>query len=335
MTQRATVLAQQTAPPPVPDVPVEALVPTYAGPGSGSRFLPLLGMQVHYRDEGPAVAAGGAASLPLLLIHGTASSLHTWDGWVERLAGAPPGGGGRRVVRVDLPGFGLTGPAPDAKARGFYSNAAYVTFLLAFADAVLGPGSRFVIGGNSLGGELAWWVAVDAPARVAGLVLVDAVGYDDLPEEVPEGWGIAGGSGGGDDGKQQTKQKRAPVGLTMAGIRRTVESMYGDPARVTDGTVRRYFDMMRRQGNRGALRARLAVAWPPQRSDAIRQVAAPTLILWGGRDKLTVPSQAEKFHRDIHGSALVSFAALGHLPMEEDPATTAPHVLSFLRRHGL
>ena len=60
-------------------------------------------MRVHYHDEG--------AGPPLVLIHGTASSLHTWEGWASRLSSH------RRVVRLDLPGFGLTGAAPDGDYR--------------------------------------------------------------------------------------------------------------------------------------------------------------------------------------------------------------------------
>jgi hypothetical protein len=82
----------------VPDQPVEALKPKWAPPPS--RFVDVAGMSVHLRDEGrrddPA---------PVLLLHGTSSSLHAWDGWTSELAGT------RRVVRFDLPAFGLTFPA--------------------------------------------------------------------------------------------------------------------------------------------------------------------------------------------------------------------------------
>ena len=56
-------------------------------------------MAVHLRDEGRR-----DDPMPLVLLHGTSASLHTWDGWVAEL------GPGRRILRFDLPGFGLTGP---------------------------------------------------------------------------------------------------------------------------------------------------------------------------------------------------------------------------------
>jgi len=83
------------------DLPIAALKQKYAG--GASRFALIEGMNVHYRDEG--------AGPPLVLIHGTLSSLHTWDGWVGQLAPH------RRVIRLDLAGFGLTGPAPDRDYR--------------------------------------------------------------------------------------------------------------------------------------------------------------------------------------------------------------------------
>ncbi len=71
-----------------------------------SVFLEVAGMRVHVRDEGPREDA-----CPIVLIHGTSSSLHTWDGWAAALKEQ------RRVVRFDLPGFGLTGPSPDGIFR--------------------------------------------------------------------------------------------------------------------------------------------------------------------------------------------------------------------------
>src|SRR5437762_2343217 len=78
-----------------PDRPVSALTDRWATPPS--RFVPVLGMQVHVRDEGRS-----DDPVPIVLLHGTSASLHTWDGWADALARS------RRVVRFDLPGFGLT-----------------------------------------------------------------------------------------------------------------------------------------------------------------------------------------------------------------------------------
>ena len=129
-----------------PDKPVAELAQRWAQPPS--RFLLVQGMQVHLRDEGPR-----DDPTPIVLLHGTADSLHTWDGWSAVLSAQ------RRVIRFDLPGFGLTGPDPQAD----YSIQAYVRFVLAVLDQ-LGV-ERVVLGGNSLGGEIAWQTAVAQPQR--------------------------------------------------------------------------------------------------------------------------------------------------------------------------
>jgi pimeloyl-ACP methyl ester carboxylesterase len=114
-----------------------------------SRYLDLGPTRVHYRDEGR-----GADDRPtLLLVHGTFASLHTWDAWVERLAAD------YRVVRVDLPAHGPTGPHD-----GGYRIADLVTVLEGVRDAL------------SLG-EVAWRYALDYPDRTAALVLLDSIGY--------------------------------------------------------------------------------------------------------------------------------------------------------------
>jgi pimeloyl-ACP methyl ester carboxylesterase len=148
-----------------PDRSVESLRERWAAPPS--QFLRIDGMQVHLRDVGPR-----DDPLPIILLHGTGASLHTWQGWVDELSAA------RRVITVDLPGYGLTGPEPS----GDYSNPRYVRFVTALADA-LGV-ARFVLGGNSMGGEIAWETAVAHPARVVKLVLVDAGGYPLAPRSV-------------------------------------------------------------------------------------------------------------------------------------------------------
>src|SRR5690606_28609769 len=130
-------------------------------------FLWIDGMQVHVRDEGPR-----DDRRPIVLIHGTSASLHTWDGWVAALAGQ------RRVIRFDLPGFGLTGPAPDNN----YTVERYADFTVRVMNAL--AVSRAVVGGNSLGGEVAMETALRAPERVAGLVLVDSAGYPFTPESM-------------------------------------------------------------------------------------------------------------------------------------------------------
>ncbi len=140
-----------------PDADRAALEAAHAGPPS--RFVDVLGLRVHLRDTGPR---DGPA---VLMLHGFGASLHTWEGWAAGL------GDRFRVIRLDLPGFALTGPDPG----GDYSDARGVAVLAALLDA-LGVERAAVIG-NSLGGRLAWRFALAHPDRVARLVLVAPDGF--------------------------------------------------------------------------------------------------------------------------------------------------------------
>jgi pimeloyl-ACP methyl ester carboxylesterase len=286
-----------------PDRPVDELKTRWAPPPS--TFVPLQGMSVHLRDEGVR-----GDELPILLLHGTTSSLHTWDGWAEALASK------RRVVRVDLPGFGLTGPFPHDD----YRVERYVAFVIALLDSLGIP--RAIIAGNSFGGQIAWELAATAPERVAALILVDAVGYPFVPESIPIGFRICMSPW-----LRPAATRLFPRGIVKASVR----NVYGNPARVSDALVDRYYELALRQGNRRALGLRLDQFMPGEASAArIATLALPTLILWGRRDRLVPPETADRFARDIAGSQLRVFEALGHVPHEEDPETTVAAVQGFL-----
>jgi pimeloyl-ACP methyl ester carboxylesterase len=285
-----------------PDRPVSELAARWAAPPS--TFLEVAGLAAHVRDEGPR-----DDPMPVVLLHGTSASLHTWDGWVEALAP------GRRVVRVDLPGFGLTGPAPD----GDYRIERYVEFVTALLDA-LGIECG-VLAGNSFGGWVAWETALAHPARVAALVLVDAAGYPLQSESVPIGFRIA---------QVPLLNRLMQVTLPRGVVESSLRNTYGDPSRVSPELVDRYYELTLRAGNRTALAQRFAAGRHSGQTERLGELQTPALIVWGGRDRLIPPGYAERFHRDIPGSRLVVFPELGHVPHEEDPAATVAAVRSFL-----
>jgi pimeloyl-ACP methyl ester carboxylesterase len=285
-----------------PDRPVDTLTARWATPPS--TFATINGLSVHLRDEGPRDDPE-----PVLLLHGTSASLHTWEGWVSALKTT------RRVVTVDLPGFGLTGP----NATGDYRSAAYVQFVLAVAEHL--KLERFVLGGNSLGGDIAWQTAVQAPARVSRLVLVDAAGYPMASTSVPLGFRIA---------RTPLLRDLMRVTLPRAMVASSVRNVYGDPARVSGELIDRYAELTLRAGNREALALRFAQSDFGAQAARIRELKMPTLILWGGQDRLIPPEHGQRFARDIAGSRLVVFDDLGHVPHEEDAARTVSVVQEFL-----
>ena len=288
-----------------PDRSLESLVPRWAPPPSD--FIELDGLLVHVRDQGPS-----SDPLPIVLIHGTSASLHTWEGWATELAQT------RRVISFDLPGFGLTGPNAD----GDYRDARYVAFTRNLL-ARLGVG-RAIVGGNSLGGGVAWELALADPARVAGLVLVDATGFNFVPESLPLGFRIA---------RMPVLREAMRWVLPRRAIEQTVIDVYGDPSRVTAALVDRYYELTLREGNRVALMQRMDQLAPGP-VERLPEIKVPTLILWGGKDRLIPPTWGEAFHRAIPGSRLVSFPGLGHVPQEEDPAATLAALRDWLPAVG-
>jgi pimeloyl-ACP methyl ester carboxylesterase len=293
-----------------PDRAVSTLVARWAPPPSD--FVEIKGQLVHLRDEGPR-----EDPLPIVLIHGTSASLHTWEGWVKALKGQ------RRIISFDLPGFGLTGPFSGQYEPGNekdkYSGDAYARFVVDLLDAL--KVDRAVLGGNSLGGEVAWRTAVLAPPRVAALVLVDAAGPPFVPQRLPLGFQLA---------RIPVLNRVSEFALPRALVEESVRSVYGDPSKVTPELVDRYFELTLRDGNRQALRQRMEGLVPGEHAERIATLKQPTLILWGGRDKLIPPATAQLFQRQIAGSQLVLFPELGHVPQEEDPARSVQPVKAFL-----
>lgn len=289
-----------------PDRPVETLVARWAP--APSDFIEIKGQLVHLRDEGPR-----GDPVPIVLLHGTSASLHTWEGWAKALKVQ------RRVISFDLPGFGLTGPFAGQYTPDDYRGDTYARFVVDLLDALQLP--RVVLGGNSLGGEIAWRVATLAPDRVERLILVDAAGPPFTPESMPIGFTamrlpVLG----------WISQHLTPREL----VAESVANVYGDPSRVTAALVDRYYELTLREGNRRALNRRLNQMVIGEDAGRIAQVKQPTLILWGARDRLIPPAVGRDFAQRITGSRLVVLDGLGHVPQEEDPVRSFEPVKDFL-----
>ena len=238
-----------------PDIPRAELLARYAPPPS--QFAEIEGMRVHYRDEG--------SGPPLVLVHGTSSSLHTWDRWAALLSSH------RRVVRLDLPGFGLTGPAPDRD----YRAERYARVVAALMDR-LGV-ARADVAGNSLGGRVALTFTLAHPERVRKLVLVDAAGL--RGQRPPAIFRLARTPRG--------EPALSPGGAAVAHPARTCVEVYGDPGRVDEAIVDRYQDSTapRATGSRAP-----SIGWnravDPDLDERLGEVRAPTLAPVGGAGSL-------------------------------------------------
>lgn len=287
-----------------PDADRGGAIAEFTQPDSHFVTLPN-GARVHVRISGKADGA------PVVLLHGFASSSWAWDGWTAALA--PD----YRVIRIDLPGHGLTFLPADAAP-----NAVGARFLAQTLNAL--HIERAVIGGNSMGGALAGRFAAAHPDRVLALILVDApppnAGPPARVQRMTRAWYApllricfrwAGGS------------LIMRYGMSVGG---------GKGAPVTDAAVHRA-DVFWRL-HRGEILRAAAPSATAEHEDVSR-ITAPVLIMQGGEDKLVPRAAAEAWKAALPNAQLMLLPGLGHTPHEEDPTRTAGDVRHFLRANGL
>ena len=289
-----------------PDIPWPELEAKYANAQSKYADLPG-GLHIHYRDQ------GNPAGPTVVLVHGFAASLHAWEPWVARL------GTEYRIISLDLPGHGLT-RAPQGYVASADTNVAVVDELTRRLGA-----ERFVLGGNSMGGGVAWNYALQHPDRLRGLMLVDSAGWPN-PREQGEGPPAIFRLLGNPVGRAVLKSFD-PTPLAERGLK----SAYVDPKLVTPELVARYTDLARAPGHKDILltmqnRPRAAVS-----AETFASIGIPTLVMVGEADKVIPPAQSRSLAAAIPGAKLVAYPGVGHVPMEQTPDRSAADVAAFLK----
>ena len=283
------------------DISVEELKKEYAN--EHSKFIEINEMQVHFRDEGEG--------FPIVLVHGTASSLHTWDAWTNELKKT------NRVIRMDLPAFGITGPNKNAD----YSIESYTTFLHSFVEKL--NLEKFHLAGNSLGGNIAWNYAAEQPAKVEKLILVDASG---LPtnKEPPAIFKMA---------KTPVLRSLFLYVTPKMLITKNIKEVYADDDKVTDELVTRYHKMALRAGNRQAFIDRAKTDFKLDakiNTDRLKSIQTPTLLIWGAKDLWIPLDNGKRMNRILVNSKLEVLENSGHVPMEENPKESLELLKNFL-----
>ncbi|MGK0249753.1 MAG: pimeloyl-ACP methyl ester carboxylesterase [Oleispira sp.] len=268
-----------------------------------SKFLAVDDLIIHYRDEGTGPT--------LVLLHGVASSLHTWDDWVERLVPY------YRIIRIDLPGHGLTGNDPSVER---YETPYMVDKLDKFLNAL--SIDDIYLAGNSLGGYISWNYALYRPDRVKKMVLLDAAGF---PQDMPFFMNLAA----------------LPVIGELNGFMMpkfimdmNIKAAFGDGDKVTDELQQRYFDLTMRQGNRAALvnvfRTMKEQSHQSNLGDRVKEIQVPTLLMWGDQDEWVPLSIMKQFEEALPNSQSIVYEGVGHMPMEELPIQTSRDAHGFL-----
>lgn len=257
--------------------------------------------RLHVRDSGPRQGP------VVVLLHGFGSSLQTWDAWAQGLSQT------HRVIRLDLPGSGLSAPDPDRD----YSDARSLQMLVRLLDE-LGV-SRASVVGHSMGGRIAWTFAARHPERMDRLVLV-----------APDGFASVGFDYG--------KAMDVPASLGLMRhvlpqplLRMNLKAAYAQPETLTDALTTRYHELLRAPGARQAMLERLQQTVLQEPLPLLRQIRATTLLVWGEADAMIPLSNARDYLQAIRGSRLLSWPGVGHLPQEEAAQATLQSVADFLR----
>jgi pimeloyl-ACP methyl ester carboxylesterase len=289
-----------------PDTNRQAMIEKYGGKDARFAEGPA-GMTVHWRE------AGCARCPPVILLHGTSASLHTWSPLIERL------GVEYRIIVYDQPGHGLTGrhPADDYSVNGMFQALNAV----AAAAGV----ERFILGGNSMGGWIAWRYALAYPERVDALILLDAGGVPLREGETAPPLNL---------GFRLARNPLARPIVENFTPRSLIEQSLLDTTAVdtivTPEMIDRYWELLRFPGNRRAAAISLTVDREIQVAERLREISQPTLIIWGADDQLIHPSAALTFDERIPNADVLVLSGVGHLPMEEAPDETANAIRRFL-----
>lgn len=276
--------------------------------------------------------AGGAVAEPALFVHGLGGSSQNWTDLAGLLRERTD------IEAIDLPGFGRSEPPRDRR----YSIQAQTRTVIAYLQQSGRAPVHLV--GNSMGGAISVHVAAQRPDLVRTLTLISPavpdvnwwrvhpLRSDPLLALVVVPW--LGNS--------------ALRKLAQVAPERRVEGMlaacFADPSRfparrraeaVIEATERAstpWANEALLRATRGLVRSQLL-----QRREgwaAIRRIAAPTLVLWGDRDRLVAPELAGHVAAEIAGARLLVLADTGHVAMMEDPNTSARAIHAFVADTG-
>ena len=270
-----------------PDKDLARLLEKYAQ--SPSTFTTIAGTKLHDRDSGPKTAPA------LVFLHGFGSSLHTWDTWAAALDKD------YRVIRLDLPGFGLSGE----NTENDFSDSHDLAVIMGLLDTLHISKSSFIV--NSLGGKLAWQIVYTYPERVEKLILISPDGFASLGFEY-------------DKQPDSSFMLNAMVWtLPKPALKMNLLPAYADPNSLTTSLLNRYHDLMCAPGVRKSITTRVHQTLLKDPLPKLKSIRAETLLIWGERDAMIPVANAKDYMGAIATSSLVVLPDIGHLPQEEQP----------------
>lgn len=259
-----------------------------------SHFLQWRNAEIHYTDAGQGT--------PMLMIHGFGGNFTNFDSLSDILDDQ------YRVVRVDLPGFGLS-DLPEKRD----SVAELYRDFLGFMLDTLHMDSLYVVG-NSLGGWMSWDLAATHPQRVKGLVLLGSAGYE--IEKVKSNIGRL------DLLDNAIVHKIVDRGIPRFVSLRSARRMLSEWEEPDLNALAKNNGIMNIEGNIHNLLS-LGNSGVVPDTTKIAQIQCPTLVIWGKQDIIVPYEHTEKFKRDIATCKVIVYDTCGHIPQMEYPHRVA------------
>ncbi len=265
-------------------------------------FVTIDGIRYHYTEY-------PGSGQDIFLLHGFASSTYTWMKVAPMLQA-----NGYHVWALDMKGFGWSDKPEDAD----YSPEQLLKEVNAWMDKM---GLRKVVFvGNSLGGGIAWEMALMHPDKVKQLVLIDAAGFMDQMPGLVRLAGLPGAS------------RVAGIFFGRWAVQDALKQVYFDPTLIRTEQIDAYYNRLRTENALGALTALArSVSTLPSAKYASRipEIQVDTLIIWG-RDDAWIPQEdGFKFKEALPNARLEVIPFCGHIPQEENPEETARLIMEF------
>lgn len=268
---------------------------------ASSKLIDVGGSRIHIRESGNSNAPA------ILFIHGFGASLHTWEDWTKELEKD------FRVIRFDLPGFGLSGPDQTVN----YSDERSAQIILQLLSTL--QVKKVSVVGNSIGGRIAWYFTAMHPDRVEKLVLISPDGFES-------------------PGMSYNKAPEIPSYLSMINyifpkfvFRENLEIAYSNKSVLSSQLFERYYELALYPGNRQAMIDRMRQTVLKDPAPFLKKIHCPVLLLWGEHDAMIPIQNAKDYLALIPQAELQVLQNQGHLPQEEDPQRSLPYLLQFLK----
>lgn len=271
-----------------------------------SHYLTLDGTKIHYKDEGPRHAP------VLFMVHGSESSLRTWDRITELLKGR------YRIIRYDIPGYGLSDPASDEAAEKLIPTDIPIALL-----GKLGV-SKVTFVGVSSGGTMGMYLAARRPDLVERLILSNTPSdpVDTSHLVMPQAF-------------LDAIARSKTTGFRDQDFWNQFLSYFaGDASRISTQTRTEYYDFYRRPPvpvkNLLSMIARIGDG--NQATVEMAKVHAPVFLIWGTGDKLLPKSAAAAIERYLANADVsrVLMPDVGHYPPLEVPDRFAQLIAAYI-----